>query len=144
MNIPESRIREFRIKMRQNQLKAVNNQIDVLEFCGRSPDALAIAKGQAAHIEELIEELISERNETVSTVNWKPIEPKSDYSALRGIDEEGNRYYMTANREVVYCTLPGGFKGCGWTAEEALESAKANHATIIDKHNEVLEEMKAS
>lgn len=61
----------------------------------------------------------------------------NEYQNARGVDEWGNKFFMPAHRETCYVTTPDGYKGYGWTAEEALAIAVRN------KHNAILEEMKA-
>ena len=56
-------------------------------------------------------------------IKWTKKEPDMEFSGENGIDENGNRYYITANKEVVTVTTPDGKHGMGWTAEEALEIA---------------------
>ena len=74
------------------------------------------------------------------TLNIKWEQSKS--TGYVGIDENGNRYSMPANRETVFCRTKDGFGGLGWTAEEALELALAERKRILDNHNSMLEEMK--
>lgn len=74
----------------------------------------------------------------VMNITWK----QSETSGYVGIDEDGNKYSMPANRETVTCRTKDGFTGYGWTAEEALELALAEREQVLDNHNKMLEEMK--
>lgn len=50
------------------------------------------------------------------------------FQSRKGKDELGNTYRITANLETVSCKTSDGFSGSGWTAREALASAKANQS----------------
>lgn len=56
-------------------------------------------------------------------IKWKKVNPDDTYSSMRGKDEQGNKYWTSANQEVVICTTPAGKNGIGWTPEDALKNA---------------------
>ena len=56
-------------------------------------------------------------------ITWTKDHPRAQYSSHSGIDEQGNRYWENACREVVQCQTPDGRTGQGWTAGEALRNA---------------------
>lgn len=75
-------------------------------------------------------------------INWEQTKGNSFQSA-RGTDEHGNSYFMTANREICTCTTPDGFKGQGWTAEEAFHNAHLegmNNLTVPDNDELIAEQ----
>jgi hypothetical protein len=74
----------------------------------------------------------------MTKINWVQKENKT----WKGEDAAGNSYFMGANRETYLARTKDGFRGCGWTAEEALANAKAERLDILSKHNKVLAEMK--
>jgi hypothetical protein len=72
----------------------------------------------------------------MKSVLWEPTKG-NHFQAQKGVDELGNIYTLSANKETVTVRTPDGYTGIGWTAEEALESA---HAT---KSEAILDEFKA-
>lgn len=59
---------------------------------------------------------------------WTVDHPEVAYSSLTGFDDAGNKYYQTANREVVGVELTDGRRAQGWTPEEALRAALTSEA----------------
>ena len=55
-------------------------------------------------------------------INWEPTKG-NHYQARRGVDDQGNRYRMTANLKAVSVVTPDGYRATDWTAEGALASA---------------------
>lgn len=74
-------------------------------------------------------------------IDWKQT-TGNHYQSQRGVDDQGNKYTISANLEVVTVRTKDGFTGQGWTEEEALLSALAERDEVFKKHDEVLEECK--
>jgi hypothetical protein len=57
-------------------------------------------------------------------IKWKKDDPETlGYSSYSGLDEQGNKWYMTANLECVGVELIDGRKGFGWNEREAWKNA---------------------
>jgi hypothetical protein len=79
--------------------------------------------------------LYAKKGETEMNLNWKPIVPDNPPHTCIGFeatDQAGNRYDMPANREVVSIRLIDGREGCGWTPEQAYESASTRPLKCCD------------
>lgn len=60
----------------------------------------------------------------IPQIKWKEDNPGTlGFSPYSGTDEQGNIWYMTANREWVGVDLTDGLNGSGWTIKEAWECA---------------------
>jgi hypothetical protein len=53
-------------------------------------------------------------------LNWQ----KTERGSYRAIDNEGNKWFMTANQECIEVTLVNGKSGAGFTEKEALTNAR--------------------
>lgn len=74
-------------------------------------------------------------------IKWE--NPKGNhFQVQKGVDEEGTKFWISANREVVSARTKDGFTGMGWTEEEALESALVHREVVFARHDAILEEMK--
>ena len=86
---------------------------------------LAALNGDSAARERIASRIIAELKAAKGNqmkITWTKNEPSATYSSQSGIDEDGNRYYETANKEIVEFTPPDGRTGQGWTAQEALHN----------------------
>lgn len=57
-------------------------------------------------------------------IQWTKDIPDSYYSSYTGYDEDGNRYFRSAEGDVFTCTTPDGRAATGWTSDEAYCLAK--------------------
>jgi hypothetical protein len=62
-------------------------------------------------------------------ITWTVDHPEADYSTRSGVDQDGNRYRMTANLEIVSCWLTDGRVGESWTGEGAYYDAMRQEDT---------------
>lgn len=56
------------------------------------------------------------------TIKWEQTKG-NHFQSQKGIDEDGNQYLISANREIVSVKMKDGSNGIGWTAKEALDRA---------------------
>ncbi len=56
------------------------------------------------------------------TIKWSTNEDQTH----SGIDENGNLYKTGANQNTVSVKTPDDFRGCSWTAKDALAAAMSN------------------
>lgn len=57
----------------------------------------------------------------IPQIKWRKDDPET--GSYSGTDEQGNKWYMTANREWVGVDLKDERNGSGWTIKEAWECA---------------------
>lgn len=60
----------------------------------------------------------------MTEIKWTKIHPEDTYSSSQCFDEQGNKWYMTADQDVIIVTLTDGRNGMGWTTREAWENAQ--------------------